>query len=148
MISIQEPDFDLAMEYQALRRQSSAGAIVTFCGLVRDLDNNENIAAIELEHYPEMTEKALQQIIDQAKARWDIQHARVIHRVGRLKANDQIVFVGVSSAHRRDAFSACEFIMDFLKTQAPIWKKQYSQQGEYWVDAKKSDGDAASRWEN
>lgn len=148
MIAIQQQDFDLAEEYQKLRQYSSAGAIVTFCGLVRDLDNDESVSAIELEHYPGMTEKLLQEVVDQAKARWNIQHTRVIHRVGYLQAKDQIVFVGVSSAHRRDAFNACEFIMDYLKTRATIWKKQYSHDGTQWVEAKNSDVEATNRWKN
>ena len=146
MISVQTDDFDLNAEYESLRKRSSAGAIVTFCGLVRDLDQTEAIKAIELEHYPGMTEKSLQAIVDIAQQRWSVHHVRVIHRVGKLHANDQIVFVGVSSAHRQDAFSACEFIMDYLKTQAPFWKKQISQSGEYWVEAKLSDSNAAKRW--
>lgn len=146
MISIQTNDFDVAQEYAALRAQSSAGAIVTFCGLVRDLDNQKTVEAIALEHYAGMTEKLLQNIIAEAKSRWQIQHTRVIHRVGKLAANDQIVFVGVSSAHRQDAFKACAFIMDYLKTQAPIWKKQFSPSGDYWVEAKVSDDKAARRW--
>ncbi len=147
MISIQEQDFDVAQEYNQLRQQSSAGAIVTFCGLVRDFDQDHSVTAIELEHYAGMTEKALQSIVEQAKSRWKIQETRVIHRVGHLEANDQIVFVGVSSAHRQDAFNACEFIMDYLKTQAPIWKKQFSPNGGHWVEAKKSDDVAAERWQ-
>jgi len=147
VISIQTEDFDLATEYEQLRQRNSAGAIVTFSGLVRDLDQDQKINAIELEHYPGRTEKSLQMIIDQAHERWDIQETRVIHRVGKIKANEQIVFVGVSSAHRRDAFNACEFIMDYLKTQAPFWKKQYTETDNYWVEAKASDDDAAQRWQ-
>ena len=148
MISVQTHDFDLAHEYEMLRDQHPAGAIVTFCGLVRDLDNQEKISSIVLEHYPAMTNKTLQDISDQAHQRWNIHQSRIIHRVGELKANDQIVFVGVSSAHRREAFAACEFIMDFLKTQAPFWKKQTSSSGSYWVEAKSKDQDAAKRWKD
>ena len=153
MISVQSEDFDLAAEYTSLREQSGAGAIVTFCGLVRDLDQTnpghaEKVEAIELEHYPAMTEKSLKAIVDQACERWQVHNVRLIHRVGRLRAKDQIVFVGVSSAHRCDAFSACEFIMDYLKTQAPFWKKQYTSNGDYWVEAKASDSDAAKRWQS
>lgn len=148
MISIQNEDFNLADEYQQLRAHASAGAIVTFCGLVRDLDDQDNIESIVLEHYPAMTEKALEGITEQAHQRWSIHQSRIIHRVGELKANDQIVFVGVSSPHRREAFAACEFIMDFLKTQAPFWKKQIGASGSYWVKAKNKDQEAAKRWKD
>jgi len=146
MISIQTDDFDVSAEYDALRSQHSSGAIVTFCGLVRDLDHELSVDAIELEHYPGMTEKSLQEIISQAQKRWVIQAVKVIHRIGKLQANDQIVFVGVSSAHRKEAFAACEFIMDFLKTRAPFWKKQYEGNKTHWVEAKITDQDAAKRW--
>jgi molybdopterin synthase catalytic subunit len=146
-IRIQHEDFDLNAEYRALRCDSqSPGAIVTFTGLVRDTSKHQRITAMELEHYPGMTEKSLQAIIDDAKARWDIDQVTVIHRVGRLLPDEQIVFVGVSSSHRAAAFSACEFIMDFLKTRAPFWKKEFTEHGSYWVDAKDSDRDAADRW--
>lgn len=147
VIRVQEEDFDHNSEYDDLRQRStSPGAIVTFTGLVRELSNNQAIVAMELEHYPGMTEKSLQQIIEEAGRRWEFEAVTVIHRVGRLLAGDQIVFVGVSSPHRREAFAACEFIMDFLKTRAPFWKKEYTPGGAHWVEAKDSDSDAASRW--
>ncbi|MCW8194301.1 molybdopterin synthase catalytic subunit MoaE [Proteobacteria bacterium 005FR1] len=146
-VKIQRQDFDLSAEYEALRRDSrSPGAIVTFTGLVRDTSKHQLITAMELEHYPGMTEKSLSAIIDDARARWDVDQVSVIHRIGRLLPDEQIVFVGVSSSHRAAAFSACEFIMDFLKTRAPFWKKEFTEQGSYWVDAKDSDRDAADRW--
>lgn len=146
MISVQEKDFSLAEEYDQLRKQHSSGAIVTFCGLVRDLDNKHSVQAIELEHYPGMTEKSLAAIVGQAHARWSVHSIRVIHRIGKLFANDQIVFVGVCGAHRKEAFAACEFVMDYLKTQAPFWKKQFSDDKAYWVEAKDSDTTALDRW--
>ena len=146
MISIQSDDFDVGEEYEFLRRQHSSGAIVTFCGLVRDLDQDKNVDAIELEHYSGMTEKALQDIVTEAQNRWSIEAVKIIHRVGKLRANEQIVFVGVASAHRKQAFAACEFIMDYLKTRAPFWKKQFSGNDAYWVEAKSTDRDAAERW--
>lgn len=148
MIKVQQQDFDLGMEYQSLRaRSQSPGAIVTFCGLVRDLSGTTSIIAMELEHYPGMTEKSLQSIADQARERWQLDQVTVIHRVGKLLPDDQIVFVGVSSAHRGDAFVACEFIMDFLKTQAPFWKKEFTRDGAHWVEAKSSDQQSAERWQ-
>jgi molybdopterin synthase catalytic subunit len=147
MIKVQREDFDLKMEYDALRRASqSPGAIVTFTGLVRDVSKQQHITAMELEHYPGMTEKSLQAIIAESAERWPIDRVTVIHRIGRLLPDEQIVFVGVSSSHRAAAFAACEFIMDFLKTRAPFWKKEFTDQGSYWVEAKESDHDAALRW--
>lgn len=148
MITVQQAGFEMAVEYQRLLESShSPGAIVTFCGLVRDFSNNRQIVAIELEHYPGMTEKTLAGIAAEARQRWHIDQLRIIHRVGRLSANEPIVFVGVSSAHRAAAFSACDFIMDFLKTQAPFWKKEVTSDGSYWVEAKESDAEAAQRWQ-
>lgn len=148
MIKVQQDDFDLGQEYTALRRRSqSPGAIVTFSGLVRDFSGDENITGMELEHYPGMTEKSLDAIAKQARERWQLDQVTVIHRVGKLLPDDQIVFVGVSSAHRGDAFAACEFIMDFLKTQAPFWKKEFTSDGAYWVEAKTSDVQTAERWQ-
>jgi len=153
MISIQEKDFDLAEEYQALRADAPrVGAITTFTGLVRDFNqlatasNSDDVKGLFLEHYPGMTEKTLACIIDDCHTRWDIINVRVIHRIGQLFPGDQIVFVGVNSAHRADAFAACEFIMDFLKTQAPFWKKELTENGERWLDAKASDEQAKDRW--
>lgn len=147
MIRVQTEDFDLGREYQALRQAShSPGAIVTFTGLVRDLSDRQNITAMELEHYPGMTEKSLQAILDEASQRWSIDQVSVIHRVGKLGPDEQIVFVGVSSAHRRDAFAACQFVMDYLKTRAPFWKKEFTPEGAHWVEAKDSDSRAADEW--
>lgn len=148
MIKIQQQDFDLGEEYDALRARSrSPGAIVTFSGLVRDISDRENISAMELEHYPGMTEKSLQGIADQARERWQLDQFTIIHRVGKLLPDQQIVFVGVSSAHRAAAFAACEFIMDYLKTQAPFWKKEFTTAGARWVEAKSSDQESAQRWQ-
>ena len=140
MISVQASDFDSAEEYRQLVREGVTGGIVTFVGLVRDF-NNEN-KNFELQHYPGMTEKVLNNIESAAHQKWNLIASRIIHRVGTLKPGDQIVYVGVSAAHRKDSFSACEFIIDLLKTQAPFWKKE----GDAWVDAKTSDQDAANRW--
>ena len=156
-ISVQHNDFDIAVEYAALRRDSSdAGAIVTFTGLVRELtsipttektgESNVHLTAMHLEHYSGMTEKALASIVEKARRNWDIDQVRIVHRVGKLLPHDQIVFVGVSSSHRNEAFCACEFIMDFLKTKAPFWKKEITPEGEHWVEAKDSDDVSAQRW--
>jgi len=123
------------------------GAVVAFVGTVRDMNDGVGISEMELEHYPEMTEKALQDIIAQAKARWNIFDALVIHRVGPLKPLDQIVLVAVTSAHRGDAFAGCEFIIDYLKTQAPFWKREQTAHGARWVDARCSDDQALAKWE-
>ncbi len=149
MIRIQNEDFSLADEYQALREDApQIGAIVTFVGLVRDLHNDESVNGMFLEHYPGMTEKVLAQLIEDARQRWPITNARIIHRIGALHASDQIVFVGVNSAHREAAFAACEYLMDFLKTKAPFWKKEQRSTGDVWVDAKASDTERESRWQN
>ncbi|MGE5466735.1 MAG: molybdopterin synthase catalytic subunit MoaE [Ignavibacteria bacterium] len=143
-VSVQEADFDCGAEIAALGEgDDGAGAVASFVGLVR----GEGILAMTLEHYPAMTEKALADIVAQAQQRWDLRRVRVIHRVGRLLPGDRIVFVGVSSSHRGDAFAACEFIMDYLKTRAPFWKKEETREGGRWVDARESDDAAASRWE-
>lgn len=147
-VTIQSDDFDLAAEVQALRAgDGGVGAIVTFTGTVRDRDGAQGgITALELEHYPGMTEAAIEQMIDQAFTRFDIRGARVVHRVGPLKPLDQIVLVVVSSAHRGQAFQACEFLMDYLKTQAPFWKKETTPAGAQWVDARVADDAALARW--
>ncbi len=146
-ISIQQDDFDIAEESRLLRESNSnTGAIVTFSGLVRDLDNERNVESLILEHYPGMTESSLEKIIAQAQSRWSILDVTVIHRIGELQAGEQIVFVAVASLHRGEAFSACEFIMDFLKTRAPFWKKCRDENGESWVEAKSTDEDASARW--
>jgi molybdopterin synthase catalytic subunit len=146
-VRVQQADFDLGAEITAMRRGNpKIGAIAAFIGLVRDVNDGDNVAIMSLEHYPGMTEKALDTIITQAKARWDILDALVVHRVGELRPTDQIVIVAVSSAHRGDAFAACEFIMDYLKTEAPFWKKEQTGQGTRWVEARASDETAAARW--
>lgn len=149
MISIQTDDFDAGAEYEALRRGTGpgTGAIVTFSGLVRDSGDLSGVTGLFLEHYPGMTEQVIHGLIDEAGRRWDVQRARVIHRVGQLALADQIVFVGVCSAHRGDAFAACEFIMDALKTSAPFWKKEITREGEHWVEQKESDVARSRNWE-
>jgi molybdopterin synthase catalytic subunit len=145
-IEIQTADFDLATEYEALSSCYSTGAVVTFVGKVRDFNQGDNVSGLTLEHYPGMTEKSLAKILIEAESRWSIQGVKVIHRIGELALGDQIVFVGVASAHRGDAFKACEFIMDYLKTQAPFWKKEATEAGSHWVDARYTDTTAADRW--
>ncbi|MBI5109022.1 MAG: molybdopterin synthase catalytic subunit MoaE [Rhodocyclales bacterium] len=152
-VSVQEADFDSGNEIAALSAgRDDVGAVASFVGLVR-ADKAEGeastvaaVKAMTLEHYPGMTEKALQEIVVQAQARWELLGVRVIHRVGRLLPGDRIVFVAVASSHRGDAFAACEFIMDYLKTRAPFWKKEETPQGGHWVDARDSDDAAAERW--
>ncbi|MBS3887285.1 MAG: molybdenum cofactor biosynthesis protein MoaE [Dethiobacter sp.] len=144
---VQTEDFDLSTEVAALRANNpKVGAIVAFVGTVRDLNDGAAVAEMELEHYPGMTEQALEAIIAEAHARWDFIDALVIHRVGPLKPMDQIVLVVVTSKHRGEAFSACEFIMDYLKTAAPFWKKEQTPQGARWVDARVTDDEAMARW--
>lgn len=146
-IEIQRDDFDLAQEYARLRASATgAGAIVSFCGLVRDVDDSAHIGGLYLEHYPGMTERSLADIAQQAGGRWPIQAISLIHRVGELLPNDQIVLVAVASAHRAAAFSACDFIMDYLKRDAPFWKKERRSDGDRWVEAKSSDLQRADRW--
>ena len=146
-IRVQAEDFDASQELNSMRlSEQSVGAVVSFIGQVRDLNDGDEIQTLTLEHYPGMTEKALEAIENEAKARWSVLESCIIHRVGTLKPQDQIVLVAVSSAHRGDAFKACEFIMDFLKTQAPFWKKEVTNKGERWVEAKLSDEVAQSKW--
>lgn len=146
-IRVQTQDFDLGAELAALRAgDPRIGAVVAFIGTVRDMNDGAGVSEMELEHYPGMTEKALEDIVAQAKARWDLFDALVIHRVGPLKPLDQIVLVAVTSSHRGDAFAACEFIMDYLKTQAPFWKKEQTSQGARWVDARIADDQALAKW--
>ncbi|CAM3620542.1 molybdopterin synthase catalytic subunit MoaE [Polynucleobacter brandtiae] len=148
IIRIQEADFDLTGEISALRKNDpQVGAVVTFLGTVRDMNDGSQVRGMTLEHYPGMTEKALEDIVTQASARWDIRKALIIHRVGPLLPEDQIVLVAVTSAHRGEAFSACEFIMDFLKTDAPFWKKEETPEGGRWVDARVSDDAAIAKWD-
>lgn len=146
-IRIQEQDFDVSTEIAALRKgDPRVGAVVSFLGTVRDMNAGSQVKVMTLEHYPEMTEKALDTILEQAKSRWDIYQTLVIHRIGPLLPEDQIVLVVVTSAHRGEAFAACEFIMDFLKTAAPFWKKEDTPQGARWVDARVTDDIALARW--
>ena len=147
LIRVQENDFDVSTEIAALRKgDPRVGAVVTFLGTVRDLNDGSQVKEMTLEHYPGMTEKALEEIVAQAKSRWDIYQALVIHRVGPLLPEDQIVLVAVTSAHRGEAFAACEFIMDYLKTAAPFWKKEETPDGGRWVDARVTDEAAMARW--
>ena len=146
-VRVQAEDFDVAREIAHLRANDPrVGAVAAFIGIVRDLNDAAEIRALTLEHYPGMTEKALAGIVAEAKARWDVYDALVIHRVGELKPTDQIVLVAVSSAHRGESFAACQFIMDYLKTRAPFWKKEKTPTGEHWVEARASDDEAADRW--
>lgn len=146
-VSIQTEDFDLAAEVSALRAgDAGVGAVASFIGTVRDRSDGSGVSAMELEHYPGMTERAIEQMIDAAFSRFDIRGARVVHRVGPLLPQDQIVLVAVSSAHRGQAFQACEFLMDYLKTQAPFWKKESTPEGARWVDARVADDAALARW--
>lgn len=146
-VRVQHEDFDAGREAAALRAgDARVGAVAIFIGTVRDLNDARNVTTLTLEHYPGMTEKALGAIVDEAKARWALYDALVIHRVGELQPLDQIVLVAVTSAHRGEAFAACEFIMDYLKTRAPFWKKEHTPEGTRWVDARSSDDAAAQRW--
>ena len=146
-VRVQTEDFDAGREIAALRRgNAQVGAVAAFVGTVRDMNDGSAVADMELEHYPGMTEKAIAEIIDQAKSRWNIFDVLVVHRVGHLKPLDQIVLVVVTSAHRGDAFAACEFVMDYLKTRAPFWKKEQTSDGARWVESRTSDDLAAERW--
>lgn len=146
-IRVQTADFDLSRELAALRADDGrVGAVVSFVGTVRDLNEGSTVSEMELEHYPGMTEKALEDIVAQARARWPLFGVLVIHRVGPLAPLDQIVLVACSSAHRGEAFAACEFIMDYLKTDAPFWKKEQTPDGARWVDARASDDSAKRKW--
>jgi molybdopterin synthase catalytic subunit len=145
-ILITQDDFDIAGEYEALK-QAGVGAVVIFSGVVRDNADNPRLLAMTLEHYPGMTEMEISTIIEEAKGRWPLASVRVIHRVGRLLPEENIVFVGTASAHRQAAFESAAFIMDYLKTKAPFWKKEETEQGANWVDARETDEDALRRWE-
>jgi len=146
-VRIQTKDFDAGAEIAALRRDNpKIGAVASFIGLCRDVNDGDVVTKMTLEHYPGMTEKALEKIVVEAKARWDVMEVLVVHRVGELKPSDQIVLVVAAGAHRGEAFSACEFIMDYLKTRAPFWKKEETPQGARWVEARASDDEAAGRW--
>ncbi|WP_261817016.1 molybdopterin synthase catalytic subunit MoaE [Vibrio gallicus] len=145
-VLVQSQDFDLSQEYSWLSEDQGVGAVVTFIGKVRDFNLGDNVVGLHLQHYPGMTEKSLQSIIEQARQRWPLDKVSIIHRVGDLDIGDQIVFVGVSSAHRDAAFASCDFLMDYLKTQAPFWKKERLAKGSRWLDSRESDHQAASRW--
>lgn len=145
-IAIQAEDFVVGAEIEALGQDPAVGAITTFTGLVRDLTGNP-LKEMFLEHYPGMTERSLEKIADRARERWDLQGIRIIHRIGALKPCDQIVLVVVSGGHRAESFAACEFIMDYLKKDAPFWKKERTSSADYWVEQKNSDLDAAKRWD-
>ncbi len=146
-ISVQSQDFDFAHEYQKLRdSNNSDGALVTFVGLVRDMSLQKSISGLFLEHYPAMTEKVLNNIVEKARAKWQLGSVSIIHRVGQLKVSEQIVFVGVTSQHRQSAYHANEFIMDYLKTQAPFWKKETTTEGDKWIEAKASDMKKSQGW--
>jgi len=139
-VAVQREDFDLSAEVRAISREAKVGAVASFVGLVRDV-------RMTLEHYPGMTERAIGKIVEEAAGRWQVMDCTVIHRYGDLGPNDQIVLVAVASAHRSDAFAACQFIMDYLKTQAPFWKKEHRAGGATWVEARAADDEAAERWQ-
>jgi molybdopterin synthase catalytic subunit len=146
-VRIQTEDFDAGAEMARMRAGNPAiGAIASFVGVVRDVNEGDRVSEMTLEHYPGMTEKSIEEIVQQARGRWNVLDALVVHRVGRLEPTDQIVLVIVASGHRGDAFAACEFIMDYLKTRAPFWKKESTPQGSRWVDARATDDLAAERW--
>ena len=145
-ISVQEAEFDQNAVYNWLSESHSVGATVIFIGKVRDLNLGDDVSSLYLEHYPAMTEKALQEIISEAQSRWNIQRVSVIHRVGLLHTGDEIVLVGISSAHRGDAYHANEFIMDYLKSKAPFWKKEQTNKGDRWIEARDSDKEALKKW--
>lgn len=146
-VSIQTQDFDLGTEVALLRQHDPrVGAVCSFVGTVRDRNDGQSVSTLELEHYPGMTEKSIEAMIDEAMQRFDIYAARVIHRIGLLHPLDQIVLVAVTSAHRGESFQACEFLMDYLKTQAPFWKKEQTPEGARWVDARQSDDAALAKW--
>ncbi|MBL6735578.1 MAG: molybdopterin synthase catalytic subunit MoaE [Burkholderiales bacterium] len=147
-VRVQTEDFDVSQEMLVLRQKNpKVGAVASFVGVVRDLNDGDEVSALTLEHYPGMTERSLEEIVSEAKSRWNIYDALIIHRVGTLLPLDQIVLVLVTSAHRGESFKACEFLMDYLKTRAPFWKKEQTSSGGRWVDARTTDSVAAMRWE-
>ena len=147
-VRIQREDFDAGAEIARLRAgDPRIGAVASFVGVARDRNDGATVSTMALEHYPGMTEKAIEAIVEQARARWEVAEILVIHRIGILKPLDQIVLVAVTSGHRGEAFAACEFVMDYLKTEAPFWKKESTPAGERWVDAREADEAARSRWE-
>ncbi len=146
-VRVQHEDFDISSEILRLREgRNDVGAVAGFIGVMRDFNDGSGVTELTLEHYPGMTEKALQQILDEAHGRWRLQDALVVHRVGRMLPADQIVLVVALSAHREEALAACAFIMDYLKTRAPFWKKERTADGERWVESRASDDEAAGRW--
>lgn len=146
-VRVQAEDFDISSEIRALRTgRNDVGAVASFIGVMRDFNDGSGVTELTLEHYPGMTEKSLQQIVDEAHGRWRLQDALVVHRVGRMRPADQIVLVVALSAHREEALAACAFIMDYLKTRAPFWKKERTPEGEHWVESRGSDDEAAGRW--
>ncbi len=148
-IIVQAGAFHQQAEYDLLRRSSlSVGAVVTFVGTVRDINEDDSVKVLRLEHYPGMTEKELAKILEEAADRWQVINATVIHRVGDLHPGDEIVFVGIASKHRGDAFKACEFVMDYLKTRATFWKKEKTEEGDRWLTTRQSDLDAAESWQS
>ena len=148
-VRVQTEDFDAGAEIARLRGgDPKVGAVAAFIGVARDVNDGAAVATLSLEHYPGMTEKALDGIVAEARGRWRLMDALVIHRIGALRPTDQIVLVAVTSEHRGDAFAACEFIMDYLKTRAPFWKKEATAEGERWVEARTVDDDAAARWQS
>lgn len=148
IVRVQEADFDVGAELAALHgKDPQIGAVASFIGLVRELNDGSGVSELTLEHYPGMTERALQAIVNEACRRWTIVDALVIHRVGRLLPTDQIVLVAVAGTHRGDAFAACQFIMDYLKTRAPFWKRELTPDGARWVEARAADDQAAERWQ-
>ncbi|WP_298774985.1 molybdopterin synthase catalytic subunit MoaE [uncultured Shewanella sp.] len=148
MIRVQTEDFSLADEYQQLNQDACDGAIVTFVGKVRDFNDGSDVSQLTLEHYPGMTETVLTQIEDEARERWPLNRVNIIHRVGTLALGEQIVFIGVTSQHRKAAFDACEFLIDFLKIKAPFWKLEANESNQRWIDAKISDDLAAKQWQS
>ncbi|MEY3671021.1 MAG: molybdopterin synthase catalytic subunit MoaE [Pseudomonadota bacterium] len=146
-VSVQEADFDFKHEQaQLVSNDKGVGAVVAFIGMVRDLNLADDVVALELEHYPGMTEKSLMRIAEQAAQRWSLQAARIVHRVGKMYPGDQIVMVLTASAHRGDAYEANQFMMDYLKTEAPFWKKEWTPEGPRWIEARDSDDHAAAKW--
>ena len=147
-VSVSQADFDVAsLQRELLQGNATEGAVATFTGYVRSENNQRDVITLELEHYPGMTERSIEAILQEAAVRWPVQAATVVHRVGQLQPGDQIVWVGVSSSHREAAFAACEFVMDYLKTRAPFWKKELGPDGAQWVDAREADADRARRWQ-
>ncbi len=147
-IEVREADLDIQAEYRGLRATAGdAGAVVTFVGLVREMAGDQSVDTLYLQHYSGLTENLMEEILQQARSRWDLLAVRVIHRVGQLKPADQIVYVGVASSHRADAFAACEFIMDYLKTRAAFWKKETDASGSRWIESRTNDQQRAQRWD-